>query len=135
MVLKEDNPVFSETIAECKVQGNDFLIRFEGRESVESAEEFRNSYVCVEFGDRLSLDKGDFYPDQLMGLEVYTFAGTSLGHVIHVDEIPANPVIEVRAEKSSESILIPFVKALVKGVDVQRGKIELAEEFSLNVIE
>ena len=118
---------------ECKSQGTELLIRFEGMNSKEDVMDLRNAYVCVHFQDRMLLEENDFYVDQLLGLEVYTASLLCLGRVSKVDELPANPVLEISA-LDSKPIMIPFVKALVSSVDLKLGKVILSEEFSTRII-
>jgi len=137
MVLKEEQPLLSVEIAECKSRGSDILIRFEGRESIEDAEELRNSYLCVEYSDRISLQEDDFYVDQLVGLDVFTDSGLHIGSVIRVEEVPANPILEILGteEGRGKPILVPFVKALIESVDMDGRRIELSSNFSIRIIE
>lgn len=133
MLLKEGNPALSAVIAECKPMGSELLIRFEGRDSKEEVVALRDTYLCVEYSDRMSLKKDDFYVDQLIGLDVFTASSLCLGRVMKVDELPANPVLEIHSQ-DSKPLLIPFVKALVSSVDLEAGKLVLSREFSIQTI-
>lgn len=133
ILVREEHEPISAIVEECKPQGAELLIRFKGMCSKEDAIELRNTYLCVQLGDRMLLEENDFYVDQLVGLEVYTASSICLGRISKVDELPANPVLEISATDAG-SIMVPFVKALVSMVDLKQGKVILSEEFSTRTI-
>lgn len=117
-------------IEESRWHGEDLLIKFEGFDGVESVQHIRNAYLLLpSHMDRLDLDEDDFYADQLLGLEVVTHAGESLGTVVRLEEYPSHPILQV--QKVGHEYLVPFVKALVGEVDLTRGRIVLTAEYSV----
>ena len=109
--------------------GEDVLIKFEGYDGVESVQHIRNAYLCLPpEEERLELDEGDFYADELLGLQVVTSNGSVLGVVKRLDEYPSNPVMQI--VKGRHETLVPFVKALVEKVDLESGRILLTDRFT-----
>ena len=82
---------------------------FEGMEDINEVEKFKG---C------------DLYAD-LMQCEVYTDQQLFVGKVVDVLETGANAVLRVKREK--DSVLIPFVKAVVEQVDVEAKRIVIKE--------
>ena len=60
---------------------------------------------------------------RLMDCEVYTRDAVYVGRVVDVIETGANAVLRVQRE--SDSVLIPYVKAVVTAVDVEEKRIEI----------
>ena len=60
-----------------------------------------------------------------MQCEVYTDQQLFVGKVVDVLETGANAVLRVKREK--DSVLIPFVKAVVEQVDVEAKRIVIKE--------
>ena len=58
-----------------------------------------------------------------MDCEVYTRDAVYVGRVVDVIETGANAVLRVQRE--SDSVLIPYVKAVVTAVDVEEKRIEI----------
>ena len=73
----------------------------------------------------LPAEEGEFYVFQLVGLEVEQEDGRLLGRVREVLEYPANDVLELDSGAS-----LPLVEACVRSVDVEGGRIVVAEGFA-----
>ena len=135
VVLELDNNSVGKqlVIEDSRWHGEDVLIKFEGYDGVESVQHIRNAYLCLPPEmDRLDLDDGDFYADELLGLQVITSNGIVLGIVKRLEEYPSNPVMQII--KGRKEVLVPFVKALVDEVDLESGRIILTDQFSSSSI-
>lgn len=131
VVLELDNDSVGKqlVIEDSRWHGEDVLIKFQGYDGVESVQHIRNAYLCLPPEiDRLDLDDGDFYADELLGLQVITSNGSVLGIVKRLEEYPSNPVMQVI--KGRQETLVPFVKALVGEVDLKSGRIILTDQFA-----
>jgi len=131
VVLELDNNSVGKqlVIEDSRWHGEDVLIKFEGYDGVESVQHIRNAYLFLPPEmDRLDLDDGDFYADELLGLQVITSNGIVLGIVKRLEEYPSNPVMQII--KGRKEVLVPFVKALVDEVDLESGRIILTDQFS-----
>ena len=133
---------------------NLYVIKLEGVETREAAEEFRNYKLLVDKSDRPKLKKDEYHVSDLVGLEVFhRETQENIGVVIDLYsagndllEIELHKQPEVKAEiekdlskisrrsrrkkskaKSQKSltIFIPFVKEIVPVVDLADGKIEI----------
>ena len=94
-------------------------VAFEGVTSREGADDIRNEDVFV--AERRNLAGHEFWPDQLVGLEVRPDGGTVIG-VSH-----GSGQDRLVIDRSGSRFEIPFVDELVPVVDVPGGYIEIVE--------
>jgi len=66
--------------------------------------------------------KGEYYREDLTGLDAYSPAGQWLGKVDHFRETAVHPLIVVRGEREH---LIPLVKQRLVAVDLEGGRLTL----------
>ncbi len=85
----------------------------------DGAEEIRNKDVFV--AERRSLGPGEYWPDQLVGLEVVPAGGT----VVDVEHGPSQARLVI--ERGSTRFQVPFVDELVPVVDLEAGRVEVNE--------
>jgi 16S rRNA processing protein RimM len=97
--------------------GNDLLIRFEGFDTPEAARVLVNGVLTVPSGERAALPGGTYYLDDVIGCDVVTEQGRSLGTVTEIYQTGANDVYEVRDPAGRETLL-PAVADVVLAVDV-----------------
>ena len=115
------------TVAAARTFKNRWYVRFEGVDDRNAAEALRNT---VLYGEPQELDDDEFYPKDLLGLEVYLesevsapegaeFEFTDLGKVVDVIE-GAQWLLKIRMP-NREAFLLPFVEALVPEVNLEEG--------------
>lgn len=90
-----------------------------------AAERLRGALITIPEEERRRLDDGEWWPEQLVGLEVFDHRGTARGTVAGVIEGVAQHRLVVRT--SAGLFEIPFVEALVPVVDVDRGRVVLGD--------
>ncbi len=100
------------------------LIRFSGVADRSTAESLRGLDVSIADADRRDLDPDEFWPDQLVGLEVVDASGTGHGVVEAVIDAGLQPRLEVRTEEGI--VEIPFVAAIVERVDLGSAVLTVA---------
>ena len=88
------------------------VIKLEGVETREEAEGLRGWEMYVDRSQLVALPKDNFYIHDLVGLEVFTTDGRSLGPITEVLRQPANDVFV------TEKALIPALKTVVVEVDI-----------------
>ena len=69
-----------------------------------------------------SADDDEFWDHQLVGLAAVLGTGEPLGTVEEVLHLPATDTLVVRGA-AGEEILVPFVRAIVPEVDLERGRL------------
>ena len=97
------------------------LIKLVGCEDRDQADLLRGQLVQVPFEDAVPLDEGEYYDFQIIGAEVVTEAGESLGRVAEVLETKANDVYVVLGPRGE--VLIPVVEHVVQEIDLDAGRI------------
>ena len=96
-----------------------YEVAFEGLADRNAAEHVRGSDVTVP--ERRALDDHEFWPDQLVGLEVRPDGGSVVG-VAH-----GTAQDRLIIERNHERFEVPFVDELVPVVDPDAGYIEIVE--------
>jgi 16S rRNA processing protein RimM len=109
-------------VSAAKIHGATVLGNLAGIESPEKARALKGRTVAVERAALPEPGKGHYYLADLMGLEVVNESGAQLGVVTRSYSNGAQDVIEVTGERTR---LIPWVAAVVKDVDLGRGRIEV----------
>jgi 16S rRNA processing protein RimM len=99
-----------------------------GIDSRNAAEEMRGALLEVPESDLTPLPEGQYYRFQVIGLEVRTPEGGSLGRVAEILSTGSNDVYVVRG--GPRELLIPAIEDVVKEVDLEGGRlvVELPEE-------
>ena len=98
------------------------IAEFAGITSAEHAERLVGADLLINERDRRRLEPGEYWPDQLIGLEVRVGSST-VGVVEDLIEAPQHRLL-VRCNDGSTAE-IPFVEPLVPEVDVTGGWLRL----------
>ena len=109
-------------IEEVKYQKNMVLIKFEGIDKIEQAEELRNSYLTVSRDSVEELEEGRYYIVDLLGLDVYTDEQVLLGTLDDIFNTGSNDIYVVK-NKEGKQILLPAIEDVIKQVDLENKKI------------
>lgn len=100
-----------------------FAARLSGITTPEEAEALKGVRLYVP-RDRLpETDEDEFYHMDLVGMEVVDTGGATLGHVQGVFEQAGNDLLEIVAPSRSDTVLVPFTKAIVPTVDLAARRI------------
>ena len=97
------------------------LVKLVGCEDRDQADLLRGQLVQVPIEDAVPLDEGEYYDFQIIGAEVVTEEGESLGQVAEVLETQANDVYIVLGPRGE--VLIPAVEHVVQEIDLEAGRI------------
>ncbi len=109
-------------IEEVKYHKDMVLMKLEGVNTVEQAEDLRQSYLLVDRDKEEPLEDGVYYIVDLLGLEVYTDEGQLLGKVDDIFNTGSNDIYVVKDELGKQ-ILLPGIPDVLKDVDLEKGKI------------
>ena len=110
--------------AEVRVRGvrpfkRGFLIRLEGIDSRGQAEWLAGRYVLRPLADIRPLEDGEVFYHDLLGMRVESGDGEAIGEIVEVFEL--SPVHLLQVARESGSVLIPFARDMVRGLD-REGK-------------
>lgn len=103
------------TVESVRTQPPCLLIRFEGIISLEQAQALCNSVVSVEDHELPPLQDGEFYYHQMIGLDVVTHTGESIGSIAQVFFTGGHDVWIVRQGKAE--YMIPVIDEIVRSID------------------
>ncbi|XHX80418.1 MAG: ribosome maturation factor RimM [Stenomitos frigidus ULC029] len=112
-----------------------YVVQFAGITDRTQAESLHDCKLFVPEGDRPPLEEGEFHILDLIGLEVFDQAThTPVGTVISIIQA-GNDLLEVQRDsteaKKLQTVLIPFVEAIVPIVDLQQRRIEITPPAGL----
>lgn len=126
-MLKSVKTVFigqnSHKVLKCRPDGNFCYLLLEGISDRNTAESLREWVVYAE-KDSLTLDKGRYFIEDLLGCTVVLTNGACVGKVVDILQYGAADVYMCEGEKN---VSFPFLKDLVVSVDIQRQIITLDE--------
>ena len=101
------------------------VARIEGIDDRSAAEALRGSLIEVERSALPSLEEGEYYHADLIGVPVVDSEGRELGNVAAVENYGAGDLLEIEAEDGTRS-LIPFKAGIA---ELHDGRIVVDPEF------
>lgn len=105
------------TVNEVRAHTKTLLLRLEGIETRDQADELRGKLLEVPEATLPPLEEDEYFRFDIVGMQVVDLDGTSLGKVVELIETGANDVYIVHDEESE--LLIPAIDSVVKQVDTQ----------------
>lgn len=97
------------------------VVEIEGVETIEMAETLRDGTMLRERASSMPPPEGSFYAQDLLGLQVVTVGGESLGRVAEIRETGGTDLLVVPS--GGREILIPFARAICTEIDLAGGRI------------
>ena len=121
----------SLTVARARWHQSTLLVTFEELADRNAAEAARGTVLHSTIGrDETPDDPDEFYDHQLVGLEVVDVDGRALGTVKALVHGSAQDLLTVRTTDGRDA-LVPFVTALVPEVDLEAGRVVVADRPGL----
>ena len=118
----EDGARFFEVTLTRPVKGG-YAARLSGVTSKEDADALRGTRLYIDRAGLPAPEEEEFYHADLIGLAVHDTGGALLGHVKSVQNHGASDLLELRLPDSSQTVLLPFTKAIVPTIDLAGGRI------------
>lgn len=106
-------------VLECRWHKGRPILLLTGYTHIALAEPLKWEYLEAADDEKPELEEDEFLTSDLIGLEVVTTGGESLGKVDDVLKYPAHDTLQVG------EMLIPVVKQFIKKIDVAGGRIEV----------
>jgi 16S rRNA processing protein RimM len=97
-----------------------YLVSFAGVRDREGAEALQGRYIFQETEALEPLAEGELFYHQLLGMEVVTKDGQSVGKVREVYELRPADLLEVLGPKGE--VMIPFLSHIVVEIDAEAGR-------------
>lgn len=122
-------PLYSETNSKgfsltiVKPIKNGFAVRLSGITTREQADALRGTQLFADRDKLPGLPDDEYYHADLIGLVVLDTGGRDLGTVKDVQNHGAADLLEVQVAGQSDTVLVPFTRAVVPTVDLTAGQI------------
>ncbi len=111
------------TIRSVRFDKDRVLIKFDGVDDIDSAEQLRNAEICVPETDAVELEDDEFFDWELEGCRVETVAGETIGTVRELMRTGATEILVVAGV--AKEYLVPFAETICVGVDVENKMITI----------
>src|SRR3954451_12720961 len=122
-VVLPDGKRLSLKIEDLGFQNGRLVLKFAGRDTVESVEPLRNAEICVFESQAVALDDDEFFDWQLIGCSVETIEGKTIGTVREVQRTGGTENLLVEAEGKDH--LIPFAESICVHIDIENKVIKV----------
>lgn len=109
------------TVRSVRPFGSDLLVKFEGVDHIDRAQELRGVRLDVERSDLPRTAEDEIYLIDLIGLEVVEESGRSLGKVESIIPTSAHEVLEVT--DGDQRLLLPYHSGVILGWDRDVGRL------------
>jgi 16S rRNA processing protein RimM len=114
----------------CRGQSGSLIVALDGVDNRDAAESLRGMLVGAQREELPAPEDGEYYWDDLVGLDVVNMQGQALGRVAGLIGTGANDVLRVVAEgEEGRERLLPFVDAVIREVDVPGRRIRVDWEL------
>ena len=113
-MVKKKSEWVSLNVTDCKRHHTGFIAKLEAIHSPEQAKSWANKEIAIEAKQLPTLDQGEFYRHDLIGLQVTTTEDDVLGTVVEIIETGANDVFVIEGQSRH---LIPYIDSAVIQID------------------
>ncbi len=120
--VKSNKTLKEMEVEEVKYHKNMVLIKFKRIDRVEEAESLRNSYLEVDRENAIELQEGEYFIADLLGLNVITEEGETLGKLEDIFNTGSNDIYVVRTYDGRQ-ILLPAISEVIKEINLEENKI------------
>lgn len=104
-------------IEKLRFKKNIAIIKLKGIDDINKIEQFKGDIITINEEDIPELPEGEYYKEDLIGLDVYTDEGKLLGKLDDVFNTGANDIYQVG------KILLPVIPDVVKEIDMNNNRI------------
>jgi 16S rRNA processing protein RimM len=118
----ESEPFDVLTIESVRPFKRGLLIKLAGLDDRNAVAGLTGRYLRIPIEQAAPLEEGEVFYHQLIGLQVVTAEGQTIGPVREIYETGPTHLLEVRREAGGQ-VLIPFTERVVRKVDVEGGTI------------
>lgn len=124
--LETNRPGLVIRILAARTTTNVLVARIEGVNDRNAAEKLNGVELYVDRALLPEPDEDDYYHADLLGLRAQLADGTALGTVAAVPNFGAGDILEIRDERTGDTYLYPFSKAVVPEVRLKDGYLVIA---------
>lgn len=106
------------------MHGDRVIFKFKGIDTITDAERLAGADVLIPLDERPQAPEGEYYQSDLIDCQVVDQSGRILGTVQGLEETGGVPLLEIRTPDGKE-LLIPFAKAMLVNIDLERKRIDV----------
>ncbi|MEY4921170.1 MAG: Ribosome maturation factor RimM [Pseudomonadota bacterium] len=121
-LIGDEKSSISYPIETSKIHGNSIVAKLMNVDDRDAAFGLRNKTILIPKQELPTLEKGEYYWNDLMGHAVINQKQEYLGVVLTFLETGANDVLVVKGDKEH---LIPFIPHVILNVDMGKKEIEV----------
>lgn len=118
----KDGKTFAQLVLTGQAKGG-FTARVDGIVTKEDADALKGTELFADRSALPSLPDDEFYYADLIGLPVVDTGGETLGTVKNVMDHGAGDLLEIHVPNASDTMLLPFTKAIVPTVDLAAKRV------------
>lgn len=100
------------------------IIKFQGYDSINDVEKYKNGKLLVTREKAVKLTKDEYFIADLIGLKVVTEEGEDFGILKDVLTTGANDVYIITRPDQSE-VLLPAIKECIRNIDMEQGSMKV----------
>jgi 16S rRNA processing protein RimM len=130
IVLRQDGVEKTMEIEKSAPALPSLVMKFAGIDSPEAAGVLRGAELLVEREGAAPLAEGEYYVEDLRGMEVVSDTGEVLGRIDGIVEGGGGDLAELRLP-GGETRLVPFRKEFFPSIDPEKGRALLAARWIL----
>lgn len=120
--LVRDGSVEKRRVESARLHKGAVLLKLSGIDSISDGEPLRGCTVEIPTDEAMPLPEGRYYVFEVVGLEVRSTEGESLGTVVDVMWLPANDVYVVKPkDPKAKPFMVPAVRDVVRSIDPDLG--------------
>lgn len=118
--ITDESPPRTLEATAVRTHKDDLLVRFAGIADRNAADALRGVVFQIPASERRQLGSAEFWPDDLIGAAAVGPDGQMLGSVVGVEFAAAQDRLVIETPQG-ERVEVPFVSAIVPGVDLEAG--------------
>lgn len=123
LYLKQDNKYVPVTINKARFHKNTYMISINGLTDINEVLPYVGFSLYVDIENAPALEDGEYYCDDLIGMEVCNQHDEKIGVVLDVLEIPSYKLLEIK--DGNKKFLVPFIDEFI--IEVTDNKIIIQE--------
>lgn len=111
-------------IKHIKYQKNNLILKFEGIDTIEQAELYKNTVLTVPKEALGELPEGVYYIADLIGCTVFDAGDNTIGTLADVFSTGSNDVYDIK-RKEKKNLYVPIIDGIIEDVDIENKKITI----------
>lgn len=100
------------------------ILKFKGIDNINDIEKYKGRPLLVARENAVSLEEGEYYIADLIGMEVMTEDGRHFGRLNDVMETGANDVYIIASDEYGE-VLVPAIRECIREIDIENGRMTI----------